>query len=88
MWQPSSWELLCHLLARSVSHPIQLAGETADRVASLDLREDIQGHDRDEAGRLLGSLASMQEALRALVGKVSLSIENINSASATYPAAL
>ncbi len=69
-------------LARSVSHPIQLAGETADRVASLDLREDIQGHDRDEAGRLLGSLASMQEALRALVGKISLSIENINSASA------
>lgn len=68
-------------LIRSISQPIQLASETADRVAKLDLREDIQGHDRDEAGRLLGSLALMQGALRALVSKVSLSIDNINNAS-------
>jgi len=68
-------------LVKSISHPIAHAGEIADRVARLDLRHDIQGHDRDEAGRLLRSLGLMQAALRTLVGKVSDSANNISSAS-------
>jgi methyl-accepting chemotaxis protein len=62
--------LLAGWLVRSISGPIRQAGQTAQRVASLDLREDIAGHGRDEAGRMLQSLASMQGALRALVGQV------------------
>lgn len=68
-------------LVRSISRPIQLASETADRVASLDLRLDIEGHSRDETGRLLTSLSVMQEALRALVRQVRGSTQNVSSAS-------
>ena len=34
---------------------------TAQRVSSLDLRENIEGHNRDEAGQLLLSLNTMQK---------------------------
>jgi len=68
-------------LVRSITLPIRLASVTADRVASLDLRHDIEGHERDEAGRLLGSLGVMQGALRALVQQLRGSTQNISSAS-------
>ena len=68
-------------LTRTISHPIRLAGETADRVASLDLRQDIEGHSRDEAGRLLGALGAMQEALRALVLQVRGSAQRVQLAA-------
>lgn len=69
-------------LVRSITRPIALAGATADRVAGLDLRHDITGHERDEAGRMLASLAVMQHALRALVTQVRGSAHNVNSAAA------
>ena len=62
--------LLAWWLARSITGPIRQAGQTAERVAGLDLREDIAGHARDEAGRMLQSLANMQAALRGLVRQV------------------
>ncbi|MBG6072867.1 MULTISPECIES: methyl-accepting chemotaxis protein [unclassified Polaromonas] len=68
-------------LVRSISQPIRLAGATADRVASLDLRHDIEGHERDEAGRLLTSLGVMQGALRTLVQQVQGATHNISHAS-------
>ncbi|MFZ2389656.1 MAG: methyl-accepting chemotaxis protein [Polaromonas sp.] len=68
-------------LVRSITRPIRQASDTADRVASLDLRQDIEGHERDEAGRLLTSLGVMQGALRALVQQVRGSTQNISSAS-------
>ena len=68
-------------LTRTISHPIRVAGETAARVCSLDLRQDIEGHDRDEAGRLLGALGAMQEALRALVLQVRGSAHRVQLAA-------
>ena len=68
-------------LVRSITQPIRLAGATADRVASLDLRHDIEGHARDEAGQLLTSLGVMQGALRALVQQVRGATRNISHAS-------
>lgn len=68
-------------LVRSITQSIGLASDTANRVASLDLRHDIEGHERDEAGRLLTSLGVMQGALRALVRQVRGSTQNISSAS-------
>ena len=68
-------------LVRSISQPIRLAGATADRVASLDLRHDIAGHGRDEAGLLLTSLGVMQGALRTLVRQVQGATLNISHAS-------
>ena len=69
-------------LVKSITRPIRRAGETADRVASLDLRHDIEGHERDEAGLLLTSLGVMQGALRTLVQQVRESTRNISNASA------
>jgi len=68
-------------LVRSITQPIRLAGATADRVASLDLRHDIAGHERDEAGLLLTSLGVMQGALRTLVQEVQGATYNISHAS-------
>ena len=74
--------LLALWLRRSITQPIAAASATADRVAQLDLRHDIAGHGRDEAGRMLRSLAVMQDALRALVALVRNSAQNIRAASA------
>jgi methyl-accepting chemotaxis protein len=73
--------LLALWLRRSIAQPIAAASATADRVAQLDLRHDIAGHERDEAGRMLQSLAVMQDALRGLVAQVRASAQNIRAAS-------
>ncbi len=57
-------------LVRSITRPIQQAVDTANRVAALDLTERIEGHDRDEAGRLLAALGRMQLSLHTLVSQV------------------
>lgn len=62
--------LLSAWLVRSITRPIQQAVATANRVAALDLSASIQGHDRDEAGRLLVALGRMQDALNAMVFEV------------------
>ncbi|WP_114974061.1 methyl-accepting chemotaxis protein [Rhodoferax ferrireducens] len=57
-------------LVRGVTRPIQQAVDTANRVAALDLSERIEGHDRDEGGRLLAALGRMQVSLHTLVSEV------------------
>lgn len=57
-------------LVGSIRRPIQQAIDAANRVASLDLSIPIDGHHRDEAGRLLFALASMQAALQGLASEV------------------
>ncbi len=73
--------LLALWLVRSITRPIAQAGATADRVAGLDLRQEIQGHGRDEAGHMLESLAVMQAALRGLVRRMQSLGQAIHSAS-------
>ena len=68
-------------LVRSISRPIGTANATAQRVSSLDLRENIEGHNRDEAGQLLLSLNTMQEALRTLVRQVRQSAQSVRLAA-------
>lgn len=57
-------------LVRGITRPIQQAVDTANRVAALDLSEHIEGHERDEAGRLLAALGRMQVSLHTLVSQV------------------
>ena len=73
--------LLALWLVRSITRPIALASDTAQRVADLDLRQDIVGHDRDETGHMLTSLSAMQSALRSLAGQVSTSVHSLHTAS-------
>ena len=68
-------------LVRSISRPIGAANATAQRVSSLDLRENIEGHNRDEAGQLLLSLNTMQQALRTLVMQVRQSAQSVRLAA-------
>jgi len=74
--------LLSVWLVRSITHPIRRAEEAANRIAALDLIESIEGHDRDETGRLLTALASMQQSLKTLVVQVRTSTDSIGIASA------
>ncbi|MDD0840024.1 methyl-accepting chemotaxis protein [Curvibacter sp. HBC61] len=73
--------LLALWQVRRIAQPIRVASHTADRVASFDLREDIEGHQRDEAGQLLLALGSMQGSLRRLVSLIRQSAHNIGHAS-------
>jgi methyl-accepting chemotaxis protein len=73
--------LLALWLVRSITRPIALASDTANRVAGLDLRHDIAGHDRDETGHMLSSLAVMQTALRHLAQQVRTSVYSLHAAS-------
>jgi methyl-accepting chemotaxis protein len=73
--------VLAQWLVRSISRPIRAAGDTAQRVASLDLRQDIEGHARDEAGQMLQALGAMQGALRELVVRVRESVQNVRVAA-------
>ncbi len=73
--------LLSAWLVRSITRPIQHAVDAADRIAGLDLTETIQSHDRDETGRLLKALGSMQGALQVLVAQVRRSTDSISLAS-------
>lgn len=68
-------------LIRGITHPIQQAVETANRVAALDLTMPIQGHVRDEGGQLLSALARMQDALRDLVLQVQEASQNVAQGS-------
>jgi methyl-accepting chemotaxis protein len=68
-------------LVRSITRPIQQAVRAANRIAELDLTETIQSHGRDETGRLLKALDSMQRALKGLVAQVRTSTDSINVAS-------
>ncbi|MDM0006961.1 methyl-accepting chemotaxis protein [Variovorax sp. J22R203] len=73
--------VLAQWLVRSIGRPIRAANETAERVASLDLRQDIEGHARDEAGQMLLALGAMQGALRELVLRVRESVQNVRTAA-------
>ncbi|WP_312756297.1 methyl-accepting chemotaxis protein [Pulveribacter sp.] len=73
--------LLALWLVGRITRPIALASDTAHRVAGLDLRQDIVGHDRDETGQMLNSLSAMQGALRRLVWQVSTSVHGLHHAS-------
>ncbi|GAA4418216.1 methyl-accepting chemotaxis protein [Acidovorax lacteus] len=68
-------------LVRSISQPLRTARDTAQRVSALDLRHDIAGHGRDEAGHLLLALARMQQALRALAADVRASAHSVRHAA-------
>ncbi|WP_296485932.1 methyl-accepting chemotaxis protein [Rhodoferax sp.] len=62
--------LLSVWLVRAITRPIERAVAAANRVAALDLSDPIEGHDRDEGGRLLAALSRMQASLHTLVSEV------------------
>ncbi len=66
----------------SIARPIAAARRLAEKIATGDLSQsvDVSGH--DEIAHLQRSLATMQDALRHLVGQVRNSTDSIGTASA------
>jgi methyl-accepting chemotaxis protein len=71
----------------SITQPIGRALVVAERIAAGDLTSAIEVRINDETGRLLEAIAMMQDKLRQLVGNISETANNIETASAEVASA-
>ncbi|AIS15361.1 chemotaxis protein [Pseudomonas chlororaphis subsp. aurantiaca] len=69
------------LLTRSITQPIADALHAAEHIAEGDLTQSIQVNGRDEPGRLLQAMATMQEKLRQTLLHISGSAGQLASAA-------
>ncbi|CAI8968953.1 Methyl-accepting chemotaxis protein PcaY [Pseudomonas chlororaphis] len=69
------------LLTRSITQPIADALHAAEHIAGGDLTQSIQVNGRDEPGRLLQAMATMQEKLRQTLLHISGSAGQLASAA-------
>jgi methyl-accepting chemotaxis protein len=74
------------LITRSITRPVQRALEVANTVAAGDLTSRIEVTTRDEAGRLLQALKTMNENLARTVGTVRNGTDTINVAASEVAA--
>jgi methyl-accepting chemotaxis protein len=65
----------------SVTRPLRIAVDAADRLAAGDLTVDIQATARDEAGQLLAAMKNMIAKLTQVVGDVNGGAQSLASAS-------
>ncbi|MBC8056471.1 MAG: HAMP domain-containing protein, partial [Rhizobiales bacterium] len=73
--------LLAWRLGRSIVPPVVSAIGFAERIARGDLSGRIESERRDELGRLLRAIGGMQERLRALVGDMRGTADEISTAT-------
>ncbi|BAV72547.1 histidine kinase, HAMP region: chemotaxis sensory transducer [Pseudomonas chlororaphis subsp. aurantiaca] len=69
------------LLTRSITQPVADALHAAEHIAEGDLTQSIQVNGRDEPGRLLQAMATMQEKLRQTLLHISGSAGQLASAA-------
>ena len=69
-------------LVRSLSHALQQAIGAANAVAQGDLSQPIKVQGKDEVAQLLHALATMQDKLIEVVGRVREGSESLSTASA------
>lgn len=73
-----------YIVGNMISKPILAGVAHAEKIASLDISEDVSGRymqNRDEIGRLARALQSMTENLRSIVGEISESSEQVSASS-------
>lgn len=68
-------------ITRGISQPLAKAVDLAKRVASRDLRTDIEVQGKDEIAELMQSLQEMNHSLRSFVMEIRQGTENIDTAS-------
>ncbi|TMH06749.1 MAG: HAMP domain-containing protein [Betaproteobacteria bacterium] len=73
--------VLAWLITRSVTRPIAQAIEVTERIAQGDLTSTLKSTSKDEFGRLLDGVATMQDRLRDLVSQIRQSADSIQVAS-------
>jgi methyl-accepting chemotaxis protein len=69
------------LIARSIIRPLKAATAVAEQVARGDLTAEIVVTSKDETGRLLQSLKTMNMSLGSIVSEVRSSSESVSAAS-------
>jgi methyl-accepting chemotaxis protein len=69
------------LMASRISKPLIKATELSKKVASGDLSSDIQVEQDDEIGQLQGSLKEMNDNLKVMVSRISISSEQQSAAA-------
>jgi methyl-accepting chemotaxis protein len=69
-------------ITRSVKKPIDSAVRVAERIAEGDLTTPVEVSSRDELGRLLAAIATMQGRLRQVVGEIRTAADSVQMASA------
>ncbi|WP_326540259.1 methyl-accepting chemotaxis protein [Pseudorhodoferax sp.] len=69
-------------LIRSITPPLVRAVQAADLIAGGDLTQTVVSHSKDEAGRLLQALDSMQQSLVHTVRAVRHNAESVATGSA------
>lgn len=74
------------LITRSITKPVEQALDLAQRVAEGDLTGTVHVNSKDEMGRLLRALQTMNESLVRIVGEVRGGSEAISSATSQIAA--
>lgn len=78
--------ILALVISASISRPLRMAVEAADRLAEGDLMVELQSRRRDEVGRLTQAMGRMIVRLRQVVGEVNAGVQTIASASSQVSA--
>ncbi|SFU44393.1 Methyl-accepting chemotaxis protein [Paenacidovorax caeni] len=68
-------------LVRSITTPLQQAGQLIDAIAAGDLTQDLRSERKDEFGHMLRALSAMAARLRGVVGNVRAGVESVSAAS-------
>ena len=68
-------------LVRSITTPLQQAGQLIDAIAAGDLTQDLRSERKDEFGHMLRALSAMAARLRGVVGNVRAGVESVSEAS-------
>nr|WP_223531590.1 methyl-accepting chemotaxis protein [Pseudomonas sp. GL-RE-20] len=67
------------LIRQLIVHPLRQAVQLVERVAAGDLSDPPSASDRrDELGQLLGTVGSMLDSLRGLVGRIDRGVGSLN----------
>ena len=73
--------IMSFVLIRRIIQPLNIAVETADRIAHGDLSSRIEVTSKDEFGKLLTNLKAMNAKLHEVVGEVSSATSQVNAAA-------
>jgi methyl-accepting chemotaxis protein len=70
------------LVTRSITGPMNVAKDAAERMADGDLTAQLNAEGKDETAKLLGALSNMKDNLQRIVGGVRQNAESVAIASA------
>jgi methyl-accepting chemotaxis protein len=73
--------VVIYLIARSITRPIQVAVDVAQRIAEGDLTAEVASGGRDETGQLMQAMKNMKASLANIVSQVRTGTETIAVAS-------